>query len=72
MKRFNWQISTIKEIAEELENITATRLGTQIGHYRKAENLFMLEKIEKARKLLRYRQLSKMTEGLKEEIRDYL
>lgn len=71
-KRFSWQLATVKELAEELDGISATRLNRQVGHYRDSNSLVMLERIDKAKKLLKYWQILRSAEELKGEIKDYL
>lgn len=59
MKKFNWQMATVEEIAEEIKDAPHNRISRQVDHYKKQCNIVMLERIEKAMKIVK---LSKLRE----------
>jgi len=52
MKRFNWQLASVEELALEIQCATNTRISQQLFHYRKQDNKVMIDKMNTARKLV--------------------
>lgn len=57
MKKFNWQMATVEEIAEEIKDSTHNRISRQVDHYKKHDNQVMLERIDKAIKIVKLAKL---------------
>lgn len=57
MKKFNWQMASVEEIAEEIKDSTPNRVSCQVDHYKKHGNEVMLERIERAVKIVKLAKL---------------
>lgn len=68
MKRFNWQMASIEELAVEIQYATNTRISQQLFHYRKQKNDVMLDRLSKAMKLCKLWSLEEQVKTLKVEI----
>jgi len=51
MKKINWQLASINEIAIHISNSPDTNYRQQLYYYRKTNNTVMLAKVEEAKRL---------------------
>lgn len=68
MKRFNWQMASIEEMAVEIQYATQTRLSQQLFHYRKQKNDVMLDRLSKAIKLCKLWSLEQQVKAARLEL----
>lgn len=68
MTRFNWQLASLEEMAVEVYNGTQSRVNQQLFHYRKKNNVVMLDRLSKAIKLSKAWELEDAAKVLKLEL----
>lgn len=58
-------MATVEELSVFFEGSPGSRISQQLGHYKRSGNTAMVDKIMKAKALLKIRRLLKQVEDLK-------
>lgn len=68
MSKFNWQLSTIDELAQHIYNSPPNSIKQQVNYYKCTNNNIMLGRVAAAKKLVKLWKLEEEVSKLKVEL----